>query len=254
MIAIVTEVPRFYYTAAEELKARGLDFLSLNLKDPIPNNVKVVLTTEEESPHINFKNVVACGELRYAVDECIRILNGIRTQYNKLIIGIDPGLKPGIAVLGDNTVVLVDRLKSPEEVLNAAKRILKTYSGGEKIFRVGNGGGIYKMRILKSLQENFPYKIEVVNEEGTTPVNGTIESNHKDIIAAINIAIKTGDVLKKKVGLKPTLGEIRNLQKESRALSGTITISKKLAERVAKGEISLEDAIGTQRRRNANNG
>lgn len=245
MIALVTEIPRFYYSAAKELRERGIEFMSLNLKEEIPPTVRVVLTSEGEKGKIRFEKVVAKGDVSSAVDECLRILKGFRADYGKLVIGIDPGLKPGIAVLGDGKVILVEGLNSPEEVQEAVERILNIYSGEEVIFRVGKGGGIYKTRILKALQEGFSHPIETVDEERTTPI---VEPALKDIMAAVNIAIKRGKALKKKVELYPKPGEIRNLQKKSRALSGTITISKALAEKVARGELTLEEAIRIQKK------
>jgi hypothetical protein len=249
LIAVVTETPRFYYSAAKELKKRRLEFLSLGLDEPIPPTVKVVLTSEEEREKVNFERIVSGGDLQIAVDECIRILKGLGRWYQKLVIGIDPGLKPGVAVLGDGRVILVERPSSPEEILDAVKRIFKTYSGGEIMFRVGSGGGIYKMRIIKTLQENFSAPIEIVNEEKTTPINGLNDTSLRDIQAAINIATKKGYLLRKKIKVKPTAGEIKNLQRESRLLSGNVTISKELARQVARGEITLREAITAQRRK-----
>lgn len=242
----MTEVPRFYYEAVKELKNRGIEFLTLALDDEIPSVVGVVLTSEEEMEQIDFPEVVSAADVRAAVDECLRIKNGLTSGYESLILGIDPGLKPGFAVLGDGKVVHAELLGSPEDILKASKKVLDTYSGKSVAFRVGRGGGVYKARVLKILQENFDIPIEVVDESHTTPLtrNGTAV---KDIIAAVNIALKQGRILKQKIDVRPTNGEIKNIQKESRKLSGNITINKMLAERVARGELTIEEAIEIQR-------
>lgn len=242
----MTEVPRFYYEAVKELKDRGIEFLTLALDDEIPSVVGVVLTSEEEREQIDFPEVVSAADVRAAVDECLRIKNGLTSGYESLILGIDPGLKPGFAVLGDGKVVHAELLGSPEDILKASKKVLDTYSGKSVTFRVGRGGGVYKARVLKILQENFDLPIEVVDESHTTPLtrNGTAV---KDIIAAVNIALKQGRTLKQKIEVAPTDGETKNIQRDSRIISGNITINKRLAERVARGELSIEEAIEIQR-------
>ncbi len=245
MIAIVTEQPRFYYEAAKELKERKLSFLSFGLGEELPSFVKVVLTSEKEKKKVRFERVVAGDEMSAAVDECVRMLRGFKTRYKNLIIGVDPGLKPGVAVLGDNLVVEAHHLNAPEEVLETVNNMLDIYSGETTRIRVGNGGGVYRLRILKLLQENLAFPIETIDENSTTPALGRGNGSPalRDILAAINIALKEGMLLKEKVQLEPHRGEIKNLQHASRQLSGNITISRKLAERVAKGELTIEKAI-----------
>ncbi len=250
MIGLVTKDARFYYKVAKELKGRGLEFTSLKLEDDIPGDVKVVLTSIGEKDEIDFPSVVACKDVRDAVRDCLKISRGMG-PCKRLVVGIDPGLKPGIAVLADGVVVEVDHLNSPEEVLPAVMGALEAYGGEEVVVRVGRGGGMYNMRVLKNLQGTLEVPIEAVDENHTNPDLRRASSHAlKDIMAAVNIALKNGRVLKDKVKLQPTPGEIRQLQKESRKLSGNLTISKELAEGVAKGELTLEEAI--EKHRNGN--
>jgi hypothetical protein len=242
LIAIMTEVPRFYYESARELKERHVEFLTLAMGDEIPSIVGVVLTTGEERDCIDFKEVVS------TVDEALRILNGVAGGFEALVLGLDPGPKPGFAVLGDGKVIHSELLRSPEDVLEASKKAINSYSGKNITFRVGRGAGVYKARILKILQENFDIPIEVVDESHTTPAD-TGKASAKDIEAAISIAMKQGRLLKQKIEVSPTEGEIKNIQSDSREISGNITINKELAERVAKGEITIEKAIEVQRRK-----
>ncbi|MBI5253355.1 MAG: hypothetical protein HY930_03030 [Euryarchaeota archaeon] len=241
-IAIVTERPRFYYEAVGELKNRSMPFLSLKLGQEIPSRVSVVLTTTQERKKINFPNVVANEDAQAAVNEALRILKGFGTRHKKLIIGIDPGRKPGVAVVGDGKIIETQNLNSPEDVLKCIKDFLAVHSANEFIVRVGGGGGIYKLQILKLLQENLRLRTEIVDETSTTP------AGKSNTTAAINIALKEGRPLSEKIKLSPKPGEIKNLQKESRLLSGNITISRKLAEEVAKGKLSLEEAIEIQKK------
>jgi len=235
-VAIITKNPYFYYKVIEELKKAEIEYLTIDFSQKIPAKIKVVITSKEEREKVNFP-IVLSGDAREVIEECLRILKP--KKYNQLIIGIDPGLRPGIAVLGDGKVVETKKLSSPESIEKTLKDILKRSKAEEIVVRVGRGGGVYQSRILKLLQENFPYKIEIVDERKTTPTN----KSKKEIIAAINIAIKEGRLLKEKIEVSPTKGEIKELQRQSRLLSKEITISRELAEQVAKGDISLEEAI-----------
>ena len=235
----MTEVPRFYYKSVKELEGRGVEFLTLAAGDEIPSIVRVVLTTEEEKGGIDFKEVAS------SVDEALRIQNGAASTFESLMIGIDPGQTPGFALLGDGRVVHAERLASPEDILETSKKVLDSFKGKNITFRVGRGGEVYKERILKILQENFDLPIEVVDESRTTPMDrGT--TSERDIIAAINIALKQGRTLKQKIEVSPGDGEIKNIQSISRKLSGNITIGRELAEKVAKGELTIEESIERQ--------
>lgn len=247
MIAVLTEIPRLYYLFAKELKRKKLEFYSLTFREEIPGKVKVVLTSESEAERVDFPCVVAATEksVGIAVEKAYSLSKGLREHYDELIIGIDPGEKPGLAVVGDGSVVHVARLNSPEAVKKALKDILRIYSCKRVRIKVGNGGGVFRLRLLKVLQESFSFDIEIVNEHATTPSlgRGDVQPSIRDIIAAINIALKQGRKLKERVEIKATLGEIKNIQRDSRQRSGNITISRALAERVAKGELTMERAI-----------
>ncbi len=247
LIALVTSNSRFYYEATRALKGRGIEFLSLRLSDEIPSGVRVVLTSEGERDKVRFREVVSGSDIPTAVSRCVRIFKGVG-EIGRLVIGIDPGLKPGIAVLADELVVEVDTLRSPEETPAAVERAIRAYPAGETLIRIGRGGGIYNMRIVRALQGRWGLPMETVDETSTTPNLGRgASSDLRDAVAAVNIALKKGRPLNERIVLRAKPGEIRELQKESRKISGHITISKGLAERVARGEISLEDAVEEHR-------
>ncbi len=247
MIAVLTEVPRLYYLFARELKRRKLEFYSLTFADAIPEKVRVVLTSEEEAARVNFPCVVAATEKSavIAVEKAHSLAKGLREHYSQLVVGIDPGEKPGLAVLGDGKVVHAAQLASPEEVSSSLEDLLRIYSCDSLVIKVGNGGGVFRQRLLRVLQKRFSFPIELVDEHATTPSlgRGDFSREVRDIIAAINIAMKQGRRLRKKVEVRPTPGEIKNIQKHSRQRSGSITISRALAERVARGELTMERAI-----------
>ena len=158
-----------------------------------------------------------------------------KTKYNQIIIGIDPGKYPGIAFLGDGKVISVYQ-GSVYKVKDIIQQALKNIISENILIRIGHGARLLRTQIVNSLIElNIP--IELVDETGTTP------KNKSDIIAAINIAQIKGKQVGKQY-IEPSIGEIRVIQERSRKQSnGTLTIPRALAKKVAKGEITLEEAI-----------
>jgi 5-formyltetrahydrofolate cyclo-ligase len=244
MIAIATASARFYYDAAEELKKRGLDFYSLKVGEAVPQRVKVVLTTPGEAQRIDFPRVIADRDPRLAVEKAVRLAKGFKERHRRITVGIDPGRKPGVAILARNRAADVFTTSTPEEVGEVLRRVVSLHAPEELLVRLGSGGGVYRDRILKTLRKHPGLKIELVNEYSTSDTK-----TPSDASAALNIALKRGRPLSKTPFKTITPGEIKNIQRESRALSHDITISRSLAKKVAKGELSIREAIDIQRKR-----
>ena len=101
-LGILTSDFRIYYELIKELKKRGLEFKSLSFSEPIPMNIGVIITTEEEMDKIDFPKLIATtNDIDLTIDIAQRTLKG-KEAYHKMIIGIDPGKRPGIAIIGDD--------------------------------------------------------------------------------------------------------------------------------------------------------
>jgi hypothetical protein len=126
-IAVATVSGRAYYELVNELKRKHLSFSSLKPWEPIPLDIKVVITTKEESQQILHPQIVlfeSGSNPESAVDKAILIVQGKR-NYERVVVGVDPGKTYGIALLGDDKVLetrtssilgdavnlIVDRLK-----------------------------------------------------------------------------------------------------------------------------------------------
>ena len=71
-----------------------------------------------------------------------------------------------------------------------------------------------------------------------------------DVDAAIDIARTPGRRVVPPFDVRPTPGEVRDIQRRSRLDSaGQVTISSELADAVARGDLSLEEAIARARRK-----
>ncbi len=218
--------------------------LVLNPGHPIPAHVGVVITTEKESEKISFdhdKMIFADGRPHATLDKALYMLFG--EDIEQVIIGIDPGKYPGVAVLGNNKTVSVHHV-SVGEVCPLVKRIMREYENKKIMVRIGHGARLIRSQLINGLLD-LGLEVEMVDETGTTPrlgkgVHGQVIS---DIIAAINIARLHGKNVRKQY-IEPSVGEVRVIQESSREYSnGRLTIPRVLARRVAKGELTLDEAM-----------
>lgn len=245
ILGVITEDFSVYYEFVKYLKDNNIPFVSLSLKDKIPVYVGAVLTTKIESEIINFKNVIIIEkDIAKAVLQAQIQIKGINS-FSKIIIGIDPGERPGIAVLGDNSVIQKEKATSPENVREIIERIIENYLTLSCVIKIGHGAMILRNRIINSLLDiNVP--IEIVDETNTT-----IQIDEPDIHAAIDIAYSKGKIVNIPFELKPTNGELNEIKRRSRLKSkGQLTISKELARKVAIGDLTLDEAINKQKQTN----
>lgn len=237
ILAIMTEDFSAYYDLVKELKSREIPFLSLSFNDKIPSNVGVIITTKEEKHKIKFSKVVAFNGIG-TIDNALSRL--AKENFCNLSIGIDPGENTGIAVIGDGKIIFTSKCY-PKEVLRIVKKILDYNKSETAVIKIGHGAKTIRNRIINSLL-HLKIPIEVVNEHATTTFRG------EDINSAKEIAKMNGYLVKNYFEITPTERELKHIQRESRIKSGSLTISKELAEKVAKGKISLEKAIEKQRK------
>jgi hypothetical protein len=243
-IGIYTKNFSLYHDLLEVLRRRKIPYVSLLSIDNIPRRIGVVLTSHNELHDIKSQKGLAADvydSIDHAVDIALQILIG-KELYSKVYIGIDPGEKPGVAIVGDDILLQKTHVKSPEEVAGIVKRFLKEYPAIKCLIRVGHGSIITRNRIINTLIP-LEIPIEIVDESKTTSSQQTKRSD-RDSEAAATIALLKGGKVQKRQPLKPTRGDIRRVQEQSRYITeGILSISEKTALDVLKGDISLKEAI-----------
>lgn len=243
VLGILTEDFRLYHDLVAALKARGLPFLSLSFSRRIPETVGAVLTSPAEASRIRFPRVVAVEDMEAAIARALQLLKG-KSEWRELLIGVDPGHEPGVAVLGDGDVLDTYLAPSPEAVREHIRAALRTFPAQQVRVRVGHGDPTNRNRILNSLAPE-DLRVEIVDEAGTTH-----RTPQPDLDAAVDIARTPGVRVRPPFEVRPTPGEVREIQRRSRVQSGgQVTISAELADAVARGEVTLDGAIQRQRRR-----
>ena len=249
-IGIYTKNFSLYHDLIDVIKKRKLSYVSLISLRNIPSKIGVIITSHNELHDIKTQKAIAADiyeNIDHAVDIALQILIG-KEIYTNIYIGIDPGEKPGIAIVGDGILLQKKSIDSPDGVPKLVSRFLKEYPSNEKLIRIGHGSIIIRNRIINSLIP-LDIPIEIVNESKTTSSQQTKRSE-RDREAAAAIALLKGGKVKKHLPLKPKKGDIRKVQEKSRIITdGIFSISEKTALDVLVGKISLEEAIKIEKTR-----
>jgi hypothetical protein len=233
-----------YYDLVQALRSRGIPFLPLAAGDEVPIHVAVLVTTAAEAPRATHARVVAFTTPEATLEEALRLLDG-HEAFRQCVIGVDPGERPGVAVLADGKVLRLVHAASPEDVRPAVDDALAACPAARFLLRIGDGAPTYRDRILHALA-GLDLPVEMVDETRSTPPSGYHGNAERDTVAATHIALTPGEpIAPEHVGpVVPTDGELRDIQRKSRLASrGRFTIGRDLALGVALGEMTLEQAV-----------
>ena len=241
-VVVATEDFELYHDLVAELRERSVRFTTVRPGEPLPEGTAAVLVGSDDDPGrvpANVPTVVAeAGDARHAVDETLARL---RSADGRLVVGIDPGDRPGIAVLSGDDVVAAYQVP----LADAAAVIEGEVEGApDPVVRVGDGARLQGARIVEALSD---LRVELVDETGTTPHLGAGARGAGDLLAATNIARREGEPSDRR-DVEPTAGELQRIKTASRERSGgNRAITESLARRVAKGELTIEDALDEHR-------
>jgi hypothetical protein len=200
-IAVATVSGKAYYLIVNELKKKNVPFVSLTPNEPVPVEIRVVITTKKEQHLISHEKILAYSddvEPEALINEALRIVHG-KEFYEKIVIGVDPGEVFGLAVLADGKVVETENCFSVEETLNTIKSILRNLQKtpvNSLWIKVGDGVPACKEKLLRVLDDALPSDVvlESVGEAGTDRYLNETEHRRglRDIVSAIRIAGRNG--------------------------------------------------------------
>jgi len=204
-IAVATVSGKAYYLLVNELKARGIAFLSLTPYENVPLNIQVVVTTEAERKHIKHPKVLVYQENTdpsATVEEAIKLIEG-KKEFETIVVGVDPGKTFGVAVLSDGNVLKTLTCSSIEETVNAVAEIFSSEKRASvRVLKVGGWSPSNTTELLSLLDAALPQDItiEIVREAGTSRFSGQAMHTRrlKHTMAAIKIAERRGQVYKRK--------------------------------------------------------
>ena len=185
-VALVTDDFRLYHRLVPFFERHGIDVLGLAPGEIPPASVRVVLDGPADDP----RSVPVRGTLEAtwlatleALDDRPTVQDGPRA----VVIGVDPGLRIGLAVLVDGLVYWVAEADSPEQAVDQILAWREGLHPRRWTVHVGHGSPEVGARILALLAVGFPdATLNMVHEGASTPGSAVTKSRHTD--AAVRIA------------------------------------------------------------------
>ena len=239
MIVVATADFELYHEVVTALRERGVEFTTIEPGEDLPEGTTVLVHGVDEETAVPAEAEVAvveadAGDPRAAVDAVAATL---RDGEGRTVVGVDPGERPGVAVLEGDTVTAVFQVPA-ERVAGVVRE--EVADAADPLVRVGDGARLVGARLLEDLRD---VPVELVDESGTTPYLGTGARGAGDVLAAVNIARREGERVRSR-DVEPTQGELTRIQDRSREASETNrAVDIDLARRVAAGELSIEEAL-----------
>ena len=159
---------------------------------------KILITTRKEKFQHPSPNPVAIEDLgddpTIAKQKLLTLLFPSLRE-GLFVIGIDPGERTGVAAFMNRQEIESSVLRSIEETVQWASRLLDNAPQDKKIVKIGYGSPRIASQIALRLgnQYNGDLKIELVDERGTSTLNSRREKKEtRDQIAAEIIAFRKG--------------------------------------------------------------
>jgi hypothetical protein len=165
---------------------------------------------------------------------------------NLAVIGIDPGMRFGLALVINGIVTFKNSTTTPGAAARLTSRlesyVARLFPKCTTIVRVGTGSKLYSALYLRQMNQEFPdLDVELVNEHHTT-VSGGVNSDQS---SAILIAGRTGRSHDENDRiLEPKEGYLRSLKSfVQRTTRGKRKISRDEAKAILLGEVSLDRVL-----------
>jgi hypothetical protein len=239
VLVVATEDFEVYHEVVNELRDRGVRFTTVEPGDDLPERTELVLTGPDDDVDVDHDLVRAQpGDPRGAVEQALAVLRG---GEGRTVVGVDPGDRPGIAVLHGDVVVAVFQVPL-DRAVEVVRR--ETEGAADPVVRVGDGARLAGSTVVNALAD---LRVELVDETGTTPYLGEGVRESADVVAAINIARLEGEVVETRE-VEPTAGELQVIKERSREASAkNRAITEALAREVATGQLTLEEALARHR-------
>ena len=198
-VAVATVQGKTYFLIVNQLKEQNIPFVSLVPGESVPAKILAAITTEQEKHFVNHHRILVFTgeeELEALVDEVKKVLCG-KQYFEKIIVGLDPGVTIGLVALGDGKVIEEGNCFSTKEVIAGIFKVLRNVDFAVTCVsvKIGNGVPVYK-DLLKALDDFLPVQValEVVGEAGTNkPLKENKHSRGvRHISSATHIAGRVG--------------------------------------------------------------
>jgi hypothetical protein len=245
--AVATENPKILYRIVHLLKELDIKFVICSPVDHRCEHAHVVITgpNDNSKEHEGRIEVTEDFDIDFARIQVMSKLHDVHTPF-KAVVGIDPGMTFGVALVIDGVAVYSTAIRSPEAVAISIQKLIDyatmLFPDCPIFIRIGTGSKLYTALLLRSIKNSrITLSIELVNEHKTTIIGGA----KSDESAAILIAGRTGRPASiSDLSIEPKEGHIRSLKRYvTRLTKGTKSITSDEARELLRGVSTLEDAI-----------
>lgn len=195
IIKVATDDGNAYYDIVSRLKRTHLQFSSLLPGQVVDSAKDLVITSRIENPAFG-GSAVPIEDL----DEDPMIMEGqllsrlLDESRRRLLIGIDPGSRIGIAMFYDGRELGTLNSHSVEESVESLVRLVRGVPHSLLSVKIGAGEPKTSLRLARSLREKLPLSasLEIVDESGTSAGKRGAIGATRDQRAAARIAFRKG--------------------------------------------------------------
>jgi hypothetical protein len=179
-VGIFTLDFKFYHDIIADLRKWKIPFTSLENTSNIPRDISVVLSSEKDERF--WDRQINARDSTYGIRNSLPLLMN-REAFDEVIIGLDPGPYPGIAVVADN--VLTEAFETPmiEMVRKEVMEIKDSYRYRNITIKIGDGDKPHRDRIIQDLNDTG-IDLKVVDERNTSMPHKI----HNNALSAARIA------------------------------------------------------------------
>lgn len=180
-IGVYTDDFMFYHNAIKLLKKWDLPFVDIASGEKVPDEVKFILSsnTDQDIWPVQIMGKDPLNALRKGMPRIIG-----KMQFTKLIIGVDPGPRPGIAVLGDHILLEAFETTAPGKAPAQILGILGDYSYRDSVVKIGHGDLPNRSIIEEGLRKSGVETV-IVDESNTSFPHNL----HNNALSAARIAM-----------------------------------------------------------------
>ena len=216
-VAIATWNSKLRYQIINLLEKLGLNFVVCAPNESVCSSARCIIATQDEydelsQHHERLVLVKSSFDTDAIAISVMTILNDLRNP-SSASIGVDPGMRYGLALLVDGLFVYSRICSSPRRAADTTQHwfviINNLFSGVETVIRIGTGSRLYLTLYLRELESRFPSNlVELVDEHHTT-LRGESDTSSAAIIAG-----RHGERLHDfSLTLDPKPGYIRSLKR-----------------------------------------
>jgi hypothetical protein len=194
-ICVATSRASAYYDLVSRLRKGGLGFESL-VPGSDHRGCELVLTTRDEAKAFGARALVL-----EELDEDPEVFKGqvvskLDAKEEVVYVGVDPGVRTGLAVYYGHTPIGFGTFDSPESLCAKVAAFARRLPRRRFVIRVGDGNPRMAEGFAEALEGTVPEAtVEIVDEKGTSGRTPGMKGMQGDQRAASKIAFRKGGVV-----------------------------------------------------------